>query len=62
MPFDVIVMVGVDGVGGGAGEGDGLLTGGVGDVGVVDVEPPEQAVHVRIASEKTALRTTASIA
>ena len=46
-------MVGVDGVG--AGEGVDELTGGVGDVGVGDDEPPEQA-EVTIAINKRALR------
>jgi hypothetical protein len=58
MPFGVIEIVGVVGVG----AGGAVLTGGVGDVGVGDDVPPEQAAHVRIAIDKTALRTTASIA
>jgi hypothetical protein len=46
MPFGVIEIVGADGTG--VGEGDGVETGGVGDVGVVDEVPLEQAAHVRI--------------
>ena len=46
MPFGVIEIVGGP-EGAGAGE-DGVATGGVGDVGVVDDVPLEQAAHVRI--------------
>src|SRR5689334_24050991 len=48
MPLAVIVIVVDGGEGVGDGDGDGLLTGGVGVVGVDDV-PPEQAAHITIA-------------
>jgi len=61
MPAAVMVMVGgPEGAGLGAGTGAGVATGGVGAVGAVDGEPPEQAAAPINTMKEQATRITAS--